>query len=104
MDRQFAEAIYATLFAIPEGRVVSYGVLAGLAGFPGRARQVGRCLKELPTGSELPWHRVVNAQRRLSFPSNSAKYREQKQRLLSEGVVFDRQLIRAEHFLEDFSE
>lgn len=103
MDRQFSEAVYATLAAIPAGKVVSYGGLANLAGFPGRARQVGRCLKELPAGSELPWHRVVNSQRQISFPHDSAKYREQKQCLLSEGVTFNKRLISVEHFLEEFS-
>jgi methylated-DNA-protein-cysteine methyltransferase-like protein len=36
----------------------------------------------------LPWHRVVNAQGRISFREGGAKYREQRRRLEAEGVTF----------------
>lgn len=78
---------------IPSGKLVSYGLLAELAGLPGYARFVGTTLRKLPEGSTLPWHRVVNAAGRLSFPEDSPKYREQKLRLQSEGVVFNNQRI-----------
>lgn len=35
-----------------------------------------------------PWHRVINAQGRLSLPINSASYLEQRRRLREEGVLF----------------
>ena len=37
-----------------------------MAGLPGQARQVGYALSALETGSRIPWHRVVNAQGRIS--------------------------------------
>ena len=37
---------------------------------------------------KLPWHRVVNAQGKISFPEDSNGYRAQKERLEAEGVVF----------------
>ena len=36
----------------------------------------------------LPWHRVINSQGKISFPSDSAGYRQQKNLLEKEGVIF----------------
>jgi methylated-DNA-protein-cysteine methyltransferase related protein len=79
-------AIYLALASIPAGRVISYGQLAALAGLPGAARLVGNLLRNLPAGTQLPWHRVVNAQRKISLPADSVGFNEQLQRLRSEGV------------------
>ncbi|MFW1676197.1 MGMT family protein [Pontibacter sp. JAM-7] len=84
------QAIWQVVSLIPSGKVATYGQLAKLAGFPGQARAVGRCLSQLPEQSQLPWHRVINAQGRISFPADSAAYREQKQRLLAEGIEIAR--------------
>lgn len=59
-----------------------------MAELPGYARYVGTVLKKLPPDSRLPWHRVVNAQGRLSFKPGSSQYLRQKSLLESEGVVF----------------
>ena len=45
-------------------------------------------MRRTPRGVELPWHRVVNAQGKISFPVDSHGYAEQKSRLQEEGVVF----------------
>jgi methylated-DNA-protein-cysteine methyltransferase-like protein len=71
---------------IPPGHVCSYGRIAALAGLPGAARLVGRTLARLPPGSALPWHRVINAQGRVSLPADTPGFREQVERLRSEGV------------------
>lgn len=73
---------------IPRGRVTTYGQLATAAGFPRAARLAGFALKNTPPGMKLPWHRVLNAQGRISFPPRSAPAREQRRRLEAEGVVF----------------
>lgn len=80
--------IWQTIANIPAGRVASYGQIALLAGLPGRARLVGRALRESPEHLDLPWHRVLNASGRSAFPSDSPAYKEQRARLLSEGVLF----------------
>jgi methylated-DNA-protein-cysteine methyltransferase-like protein len=77
-------AICATIAAIPRGRVASYGEIAARAGLPGRARLVGRVLRE--TELELPWHRVLRADGRIAFPPGSRAFREQVRRLAAEGV------------------
>lgn len=81
---------HAVVRRIPRGRVATYGQVAALAGLPGRARQVGYALAALPDGSDVPWHRVVNARGEVSRRSGSAAY-EQIQRVLleAEGVTFD---------------
>ena len=60
----FAERIYDYVAEIPEGRVMTYGQLAALAGSPRAARQVGGVAHFGP--ENLPWHRVVNKQGRLA--------------------------------------
>jgi methylated-DNA-protein-cysteine methyltransferase-like protein len=83
-------AIYAAVRRIPRGRVCTYGGVAALAGLPGRARQVGYALFALPEHSTVPWHRVVNAQGRLSLEQRAAGGGlAQRFRLEKEGVVFD---------------
>ena len=86
-QQQRKEAIYLALAQIPKGKVITYGNLAKLAGMPNGARLVGRLMCELPEGSKLPWHRVINSQGKLSLPENSDSYREQIRRLEKDGVV-----------------
>ena len=68
------------LLALVPGEVVSYGDVAEDAGFPGRARAVGRILA-LSDG--LPWWRVAASNGRL-VPGHEA---EQARRLRSEGAT-----------------
>ena len=77
------------LSTIPEGRLVTYGQLAKMMGYPGAARWVGRTLGQLPEATELPWHRVVAAGGRLTLPANTVSGEEQRQRLRSEGVFVE---------------
>lgn len=87
------ERIWRVVHGIPRGKVASYGRVAELAGLPRAARLVGRVLSQLPEGSALPWHRVVNSQGRISFPQGSSAFREQRERLLAEGVLFSGQRV-----------
>lgn len=80
------EALYLVLAQVPAGKVVSYGQLAQLAGLGRAARWVGRCLGQLPEGTQLPWHRVITASGRLSLPPGSASGAEQRTRLREEGL------------------
>lgn len=82
------EEIWQIVAAIPAGNVATYGQVARLAGYPSHARYVGTTLKNLPKGTKLPWHRVVNGKGQLSFPVNSNAWHRQKNRLEAEGVVF----------------
>ncbi|WP_419534803.1 MGMT family protein [Endozoicomonas sp.] len=79
--------IWYLLSRIPKGCVVTYGQLAEMAGAPGYARVVGNILKQLPAGTDLPWHRVINGKGQISFPDGSSRYNLQKLRLEQEGVA-----------------
>ncbi|UTW46423.1 MGMT family protein [bacterium SCSIO 12696] len=88
MESTPQQRIYAVLHSIPSGKVVTYGQVAELAGLPRAARLVGTTLKKLPTGSTLPWHRVINSAGKISFPNEHPNYKRQRQLLLDEGVLF----------------
>ena len=83
------DRIYAVVRRIPRGRVATYGQVAQLAGLPGRARQVGYALHSLESDSDVPWHRVINAQGRVSPRSLPGWENVQRQFLEREGVRFD---------------
>lgn len=83
---QRLQRIYAAIAAIPAGRVASYGQIAARAGLPGRARLVGKALRETPDDLELPWHRVLHANGSIALPRGSRGFREQSRRLRAEGV------------------
>lgn len=59
-----------------------------MAGASRHARQVGYALHDLPEGSTLPWHRVVNAKGEISQRSESDGSDVQRGRLEAEGVEF----------------
>jgi len=81
--------IHRVVFAIPEGRVATYGQVALLAGLPRRARLVGRVLAALDDDSGVPWHRVINAQGRISSRDGSPYEHFQRLLLEEEGVELD---------------
>jgi methylated-DNA-protein-cysteine methyltransferase-like protein len=80
--------ILEAISRIPRGRVATYGQIAAIAGYPRGARLVGMVLQRTPAGTRIPWHRVINAQGKLSFPRRSESYRLQRSRLEREGVYF----------------
>lgn len=82
------QLIYATVRQIPKGRVATYGQIAELAGLPRQARLVGYAMHALPARSTVPWHRVVNAQGRISLPLEVGSGAVQQKKLEKEGVKF----------------
>jgi len=88
-DTAFRRAVLRLVRSIPAGRVATYGQIAAMAGFPKRPRQVGMILKGLPEGTDLPWHRVVNAQGRVPSEGRWWGAMVQIQRLREEGVEVD---------------
>lgn len=55
-----------------------------MAGSPRAARQVGGILSRLPSGSRLPWHRVVNRHGAISLQGEG--FIRQRTALEAEGV------------------
>jgi methylated-DNA-protein-cysteine methyltransferase-like protein len=87
-DRESLQRIWKVVASIPAGEVASYGSVARRAGLGRAARLVGHALKVAPDDLGLPWHRVVNAAGRISFPPGSPGYVEQRRRLEAEGLRF----------------
>lgn len=84
------QRIYAVVAQVPKGRVATYGQIARLADMPRHARLVGYALNALAAGNRLPWHRIVNAQGRVSERGDGgAAAATQRARLVREGVAFD---------------
>jgi len=80
------DRFYAIVRTVPKGKVVTYGQVAKLAGFPRLARQVGYAMAALPEGSKVPWQRVINAQGRCSQADRGDRL-EQIAILKQEGVT-----------------
>ncbi|MGL6133376.1 MAG: MGMT family protein [Prochlorococcaceae cyanobacterium] len=86
----FDQRVYAAVALVPAGRLATDGPIAELIGAYGCARQVGWALRRLALPSPVPWHRVVNAQGRISFtPSREGSDWIQRQLLLAEGIAVD---------------
>ncbi len=84
----FFDQVYAVVRRIPAGRITSYGHVAALCGKPRAARTVGWALHGLPDGSDVPWHRVVNARGGISIAKVGLPPEFQRALLESEGVRF----------------
>ena len=62
---EFHRRVYAIARAIPAGRTLTYGEVAGRLGDPGAARAVGQALGENPFPIVVPCHRVLAAHGKL---------------------------------------
>lgn len=83
-QKVFRQKIFQVLMAVPKGKVVTYGQVAELAGLGKGGRLVGTALRGLPADTNIPWHRVINAQGKISLPEPGAGI--QKERLRSEQI------------------
>ncbi|WP_223066065.1 MGMT family protein [Paenibacillus caui] len=81
----FTERVISIIQTIPEGRVMTYGQIAALAGSPRGARQVVRILHSSSRKYNLPWHRVVNAKGEIAILDDESRFL-QKLYLEQEGV------------------
>lgn len=82
----FTKKVVEIIAQIPEGKVMTYGQIAALAGSPRGARQVVRILHSLSKKYRLPWHRVINAKGKIGL-TDEESFTLQKMYLLGEGVA-----------------
>ncbi|HLA99337.1 MAG TPA: MGMT family protein [Anaerolineales bacterium] len=96
-DRQFYYAqVWEIVRQVPAGRVTTYGQVAGYIPPPTGmsqvdykawgARWVGGAMAACP--ENVPWHRVINAQGKISLPARSGQER-QRELLEAEEIKFD---------------
>ena len=81
--RVFRDDVLSIVSQIPRGKVMTYGLIATLAGWPSHARMVGRTLRYTPGADKLPCHRVVNKEGR-----TAPGWKRQRTLLEDEGVAF----------------
>lgn len=81
----FTEKVIQIIKDIPEGKVMTYGQVAKLAGNPRAARQVARILHTMSRKHHLPWHRVINAKGQIAM-KDEGKFNEQRLSLEAEGI------------------
>lgn len=97
-DPNWHENVWKVVSEIPTGHVLTYGEVARLSGMPKMARRVSQALRRAPRGMDLPWHRVINSQGKISFPEDSSGWQHQKDLLETEGVVFLKGKINLEKY------
>lgn len=83
LDESLIYEILSVVAEIPEGKVATYGQIAGLVGREKNARLVGKVLSMAEYYGTYPCYRVVNHAGRL-VPG----WHEQRQLLLDENVPF----------------
>lgn len=88
MSASFDRDVYAVVRRIPPGRTATYGQVAAMLGRPRAARAVGGAMRRCPPG--VPWHRVLNAQGRISRRARAAGMLTQRLLLEREGVTLRR--------------
>ncbi len=88
MKTTFSDDVYNAVRKIPRGKVLSYGMVAMLAGHAGASRAVGTALHKNPDPKTIPCHRVVGADGRLAKFFAFGGVEAHRFALLSEGVTF----------------
>lgn len=96
----FTRQVIQLIQRIPPGKLMTYGQIASCAGSPRSARQVARMLHTMSTKYSLPWHRVINAEGKISI-QNEEHRQLQEELLRNEGVEMKRGKIDLDKFLFD---
>lgn len=82
------QQIHDLVRQIPTGHVTTYGQLARMVDC--NARTVGFAMAALANNTDVPWHRVINSQGRISRRADGDRDLLQRDLLITEGIVFDR--------------
>ena len=85
---EFTKNVISFIKKIPKGKIATYGQIAKLAGKPQGSRGVAWILHSSTLKHDLPWHRVINSQGKISFPEGTDHYFKQRRLLEVEGVHF----------------
>ena len=87
IDEEFKQRVYQLVAQIPEGKVMTYGQIAAIAGAAWAAWEVGQLAHFGPT--DLPWQRVVNKQGGLARGYVPGGLDGHKAALEADGVAVD---------------
>jgi len=87
IHNEFTQTVINIIRGIPKEKVLSYGIIAGMAGNPRGARQVSWILHSMSKKYNLPWWRVVNSKGIIAMRSGGGRD-FQRLKLEQEGVKF----------------
>jgi methylated-DNA-protein-cysteine methyltransferase-like protein len=88
-NTDFFDRVYVVVRQIPEGRVTSYGAIAGHLGMHRSARMVGWAMNAAHSIPDVPAHRVVNRNGLLTGKHHFGGTRIMQQLLESEGHLIE---------------
>jgi len=87
--QNFFFRVYTKVRQIPKGKVATYGQIAALLESPRASRQVGWALSVLKPNTNVPWHRVVNKEGRITIENMKVTKDTQARLLREENVVVE---------------
>lgn len=97
----FAKKVYQVIQKIPEGKVATYAAVARAIGHGNAYRAVGTALNRNPMAPQVPCHRIVCSDGRVSgYASGQQK---KIKRLRKEGVMISKNRIDLKRFGWRFS-
>lgn len=98
VDAEFKNRVYDLVSQIPQGRVMTYGQIAALAGAAWAAWEVGQIAHTGP--EDLPWERVVNKKGGLAAGYPSGGRDKHRDILTQEGYeVSDEYTVKVDELL-----
>lgn len=86
-EQSYRERVYEIVRTIPEGRVMTYGQIAGILGEGYTPRTVGYVMHASETEA-VPWQRVINSQGACSTGKMTMPTNLQQDMLEAEGIKF----------------
>ena len=97
MKTNFFQDVYEVAKLIPPGRWTSYGAIAQYLGAKGSARMVGWAMNSAHNLKDIPAHRVLNRNGRLTGKMHFGHPDRMRQLLEKEGIkVVNDQVVEAE--------
>ncbi len=90
---EFRKLVFEIVNMIPKGRATSYGAIARSIGYPSHSRMVGKALSGSSV-QNIPAHRVVNSQGKLSGKDAFKTSGTMRELLESEGVTVENDRIK----------
>jgi len=87
-NKGYFEEVYRIVSKIPEGSIMTYGMIATMLGNPSASRIVGYAMNSAPMELNLPCHRVVNKEGRMAPGNIFGGEEKQREMLAKEGIIF----------------